>query len=68
MKIKLLFFGVLTDAAGGAEFELDNMTDINSVKTYIQDHFQKVLDYSHIISLNHSIITSNKEYKLSERF
>ena len=61
MKINLLFFGVLTDVVGQNKIELEEMQDLQSVKQYVMKEFPKVMEYSHIISVNREIIGDNKD-------
>ncbi len=61
MKIKLLFFGVLTDVVGQNSIELEEISDLQSVKQYVLSNFPKVMDYSHIISVNRAIVSDNMD-------
>ena len=63
MKIKLLFFGVLTDVVGQNNPELEQFTDLDSVKSYVKENYPKVMDYSHIVSVNREIVQENMPLK-----
>jgi len=63
MKIRLLFFGVLTDVIGQNMVELNDINDLQSVKEYVQTEFPKLTEHSHIVSVNREIVKDNQELK-----
>jgi len=63
MKVKVLFFGVLTDVTGKSFMHYNEVKDISDLKHRIIDDFPQVVHYDYLISLNNEIINSNSELK-----
>ena len=63
MKVKVLFFGVLTEVTGTSFKQYYEVKDISDLKHRIFDDFPLVGHYDYRISLNNEIISSNYELK-----
>jgi len=58
MKVKVLFFGVLSDIIGKTELELNDFSDSDSLESYFIEKFPKIKNYPYRISVNKSFIES----------
>lgn len=63
MKVKVLFFGVLTEVTGTSLKHYSEVKDISDLKHRIYDDFPQVSHYDYRISLNNEIISNNCELK-----
>jgi molybdopterin synthase sulfur carrier subunit len=63
MKVKVLFFGVLTDITGTSFKQYSEVKDISDLKHRIIDDFPQVVHYDYRISLNNELIYNNPELK-----
>jgi molybdopterin converting factor small subunit len=62
MKVKVLFFGVLSEVTGtGLKFYY-NVKSIEGLKLLIYDDYPEVVNYNFLISLNNEIIHSDAEF------
>lgn len=59
MEIKLLFFGVLTDAAKTNEVKVEGLKSLDEVKNYVFQNYPEVMNFSHIIAVNRDITKEN---------
>jgi molybdopterin converting factor subunit 1 len=62
MKLKLLFFGVLTDITGFSETELvTDIADVKSLNAFLQNEHLFLKKYSYNIAVNQEIIADDKK-------
>ena len=60
MKVNILFFGSLADVADGkSEIQLEDVPDINSVKSVLFEKFPELVDYTFRIAVNQKILSDN---------
>ncbi len=62
MKVKVLFFGVLSEVTGTSLKFYDNVKSIEGLKLRIYDDYPEVVHYNFLISLNNEIIHSDAEF------
>ncbi len=55
MPLKLLFFGVLTDATGTSELAHDLVTDTEALKQAVSAKFPEVATYTYNLAVNQEI-------------
>ncbi len=63
MKIKILFFGILTDISKETNIELNNINNVTELKSYLFKTFPKIKDIDFRIALNKEIILDNVSFK-----
>ena len=56
MKVKVLFWGVLTDIAQTKEIEVQDITALKALKQQLLQKYPKLEAYSHHFAVNHEII------------
>lgn len=59
MKVKVLFFGILTEVAGTGIKIYEEVKSIEHLKLRIADDFPEIVHYNFRISLNNEIIPSD---------
>ena len=61
MKINILLFGSLIDATEGiAEFQLDDLNDVNKVKKTLLEKYPKLDNYTFRVAVNQQIVENNQ--------
>jgi molybdopterin converting factor small subunit len=56
MKIKVLFFGVLTDVVKSKERILENFDNTKSLKEHLKSTYPELAQYDHVIAVNQEVI------------
>lgn len=56
MKIKVLFWGVLTDVAQTKQVEIQDVSQLKALKQQLFEQYPKLAVYSHHIAINHEIV------------
>ena len=64
MKVKVTFFGVLTEAAGTNSVELEWTDSLEALKESVCQQYPKMKNYSYKIAVNETLV--NGETSLSE--
>jgi len=59
MKVKILFFGVLQEAAGKQEITLNDICDSKALQNQLQSLIPGLKDYTYRLAINQEIIDSN---------
>jgi sulfur-carrier protein len=59
MKVKVLFFGVLSEVAGTGMRFYDDIESIEHLKQRTSDDFPEIVHYNFQVSLNNEIIKSD---------
>lgn len=59
MKVKVLFFGILTEIIGKDEYEFNNVSDINSLMIELVKLFPNIKEKKILIALNSKVIKGN---------
>jgi len=63
MKVKVLFFGVLSEVAGtGIQF-YDDVKTIEHLKLRISDDYPEIIHYKFNVSINNELINSDEALK-----
>jgi molybdopterin converting factor small subunit len=63
MKVRVLFFGVLSEVAGTDMKFYDNVKSIEHLKMRVFDDFSELSHYRFVVSLNNELITGDAELK-----
>jgi sulfur-carrier protein len=63
MKVKVLFFGVLSEVTGNKTKYYSDVKSLEHLKKRIVDEFPDMIRYKFIISLNNEIMNSNNSLK-----
>lgn len=63
MKVRVLFFGVLTDTVGKPEIEIENISTLYSLKQHLVESFPKMFEHSYVVSVNRKLIPADLELK-----
>lgn len=66
MKIKVLFFGVLSEVAGTGIKFYDEVKSIEHLKQRVADDFPEIIHYKFKISLNNELISDDAELKYND--
>ena len=61
MKIKILFFGILTDISKQNEIEINNVDNVADLKSYLFKTYPNMKDMDFTIALNKEIISNNED-------
>jgi len=61
MKIKVLFFGMLTDISKIGSIELENIENISSLKSYLWNTYPKMKDMDFRFAINKEIIDEKSD-------
>jgi molybdopterin converting factor small subunit len=59
MKVKILFFGILRDAAGKQEMILNNISDTETLQNHLTSLIPGLEDYTFRLAINQEFIDSN---------
>ncbi|MBE0675942.1 MAG: MoaD/ThiS family protein [Bacteroidales bacterium] len=59
MKIRVLFFGVLGERAGGSEKSYEGVADTESLEKRVSEEIEGLAEYSYILSVNRNIVKGN---------
>jgi len=60
MKVKVLFFGVLSEVAGNDSRHYSDVKSVNDLRLKILDEFPEIEHYNYRISVNNEIINSDR--------
>ena len=63
MKVKILFFGVLSEAAGKQEMMLNDISDSETLQNHLQSLIPGLKDYIFRLAINQEFIDSNHTLK-----
>ncbi len=63
MKIKVLFFGMLSEICRTAEMELENIENIRMLESYLWKNFPDMKDMDYRFAVNKEIIDGKYELK-----
>jgi molybdopterin synthase sulfur carrier subunit len=63
MKVKVLFFGVLSELTGTGIKFYDEVKSIEHLRQRVADDFPEIIHYIFNISLNNELITDDAELK-----
>jgi len=66
MKIKVLLFGMLTDITEKTSFELDEVSNVADLKSYLNKTYPKIKEINFSIARNKEIITNDTSFKDSD--
>ncbi len=61
MKVKVMFFGVLTEAAGTNSEEFEGVNNLVDLKEAVESRFPKVAEYSYKAAVNEQLTSANTE-------
>ncbi|MGB3946808.1 MAG: MoaD/ThiS family protein [Bacteroidia bacterium] len=61
MKTTILFFGMLAEAAGTNEVEVENITDTDALVDYIVKQYPLLNNKTYRIAVNKKLITSKEQ-------
>jgi molybdopterin synthase sulfur carrier subunit len=61
MKVKVLFFGVLSEIAGTGIKFYDKVKSIEHLKLRVADDFPEIIHYNFKVSLNNELINDDAE-------
>jgi sulfur-carrier protein len=63
MKIKVYFFGILTDITGTSEQEIKDVENVSSLKSWLWRNYPKSKEMDFQISLNNKILEGKSDFK-----
>ena len=63
MKIRVLFFGELTDFCGTSSVELSGIRDTKELQEYLNKQFSELRSASYVTSINNKIVNGNINLK-----
>ncbi len=63
MKIKVLFFGMLSEITGTASMELENMENIRILQSHLWKTYPEIKDMDYRFAVNKEIINGKHELK-----
>jgi molybdopterin synthase sulfur carrier subunit len=63
MKVKILFFGILSEAAGKQEMILNNISDSKTLQNHLKSLIPGLKDYTFRMAINQEFIDSNHTLK-----
>lgn len=63
MKVKVLFFGILTDLVGSNSKEVDDVENIRQLKSWLWKNYPKTKDMDFQVAINQNIIDGKVELK-----
>ena len=63
MKVKVLFFGVLSEVTGTGIKFYENVKSIEHLKQRVEDEFPEIIHYKFKVSLNNDFINDDSELK-----
>ena len=63
MKIKLLFFGNISDITGTGEMEYSNAADTETLELDLKNKFPQLKNFTYRIAVNKEIINKNTKIK-----
>lgn len=61
MGIKVLFFGVLGERAGGSQKSYEGIADTDSLEKRVSEEIEGLAEYSYILSVNSSVVKVNTQ-------
>ena len=59
MKIKILFFGILREAAGKQEMTLNNINNTKSLQNHLTSLIPRLKNYTFRLAINQEFVDSN---------
>ena len=59
MKIKILFFGILREAAGKQEMTLNNINNTESLQNHLTSLIPRLKNYTFRLAINQEFVDSN---------
>ena len=59
MKVKILFFGILREAAGKQEITLNNINDSETLQNHLTSLIPDLKEYTFRLAINQEFIDSN---------
>ena len=59
MKIKILFFGILQEAAGKQEMTLNNINNTESLQNHLTSLIPRLKNYTFRLAINQEFVDSN---------
>ena len=59
MKIKILFFGSIATLAGKSEMMLEDISDLETIKSHLTGLFPELLNFTFRIALNQELVDGN---------
>ena len=63
MKVKILFFGILSEAAGKQEMTLTNISDSETLQSHLISLIPGLKDYTFRLAVNQEFIETNRTLK-----
>lgn len=63
MKIKLLFFGNISDITGTGEMDYSNAADTETLELDLKNKFPQLKNFTYRIAVNKVIINENTKFK-----
>jgi sulfur-carrier protein len=63
MKIKVYFFGILTDITGTSEQELPDIENLSALKSWLWRTYPKSKEMDFQVALNKKIVDGKPEFK-----
>jgi sulfur-carrier protein len=61
VKVSVILFGQLRDITGGSSVEMENVSDLRSLKSALQARFPKLAEAEYIIAVDKKIVHENLE-------
>jgi len=59
MKVKILFFGILREAAGKQEMIINDINELETLQNHLTSLVPGLKDYTFRLAINHEFINSN---------
>ena len=59
MKIKITAFGYLAETLGKSQFEMENISDVYSLKKEIENNFPEIKNIEYKIAVNKELVNEN---------
>ena len=63
MKVKILFFGILSEAAGNQEMIINDISDSETLQNHLSSLIPGLMDYTFRMAINREFIESNRTLK-----
>ena len=63
MKIKVLFFGILSEIAGKQAEELSDIVNLRALQSYLWKTFPEIKDMDYRFAINKEIVEGKVEFK-----
>jgi molybdopterin synthase sulfur carrier subunit len=65
-KINLHYYGVLAEIAGSGKEEIENISDLNNLKSLLQTRYPEMDNYHIVYAVNNTIVRDNFSFNNNE--